>query len=291
LEGPATLFRVQVWAGDGVEVEPWREDAIEDLRFYRLSKGNQSSGALVLAGRPVPLKGTLAFRSMLERVDLDLVDDGLIAGISMLLLEPGNRVAGGVPWSEVEVGDDRVPDQQALARKPERKGQELVYWHWHETGAELVRCRVMLDSLYVACEAGSQLVAEQADKEDLVTSARRLLGTDNEDARVAGVHMLTRADSAFAGGLLLEVVQLDASPRVRTAAVAALGHLGPRGTGEVLAKLLLNDVAPDVRRESARILPAFRPEGLELQLQIASMGDPDASVRQMARISLGLLQR
>ncbi len=290
-EAEATLFRVKVWAGDGVAVEPWRETAFEGLRFYRLSNGHRSWGALVAGEQPVPLDGVAAFRATLGFIDLDLVDDGLLAGLAMLLLEPGNRVAGGVPWTGQEAGDTRVPRQQAIAQPPARIDEKLTYWHWHESGEELVRCRVMLDSLYVACEAGSSLVDEAENSEDVVARARRELATDDPGARVAGVHRLTRADSTLAGGLLMEVVRLDTSAVVREAAVAALGHLQPAGGGEVLMGVLLNDSSAAVRQQAAVVLPAFDSEGLELQLQVAAKGDPDPEVRMAAAAALRKLQR
>jgi len=287
----SSLFEVQVWAGDGIEVEPWRENVLRGLRFYRLSDGHRSWGAMSVEGQPVPLEGPSAFRALLRHVDLGLVEDDLLAGLAMLLVEPGNRVAGGAPWAAADPTDTRVPEQQALAQPALLQDAELTYWHWHESGHELVRCRVMIDSLYVACEAGSALVDEAANKEDLVARARRELATPDPQARVAGVHRLTRADSTLAGGLLLEVARLDASPKVREAAVGALGHLAPPGAGEVLTEILLNDTEARVRQLAARVLPGFDSEGLELQLQISAKGDPDADVRMAAANALRELQR
>jgi hypothetical protein len=36
----STLFQVKVWAGDGVEAEPWRENTLPGPRFYRLIDGH-----------------------------------------------------------------------------------------------------------------------------------------------------------------------------------------------------------------------------------------------------------
>ena len=287
----STLFQVQVWAGQGISVEPWRERAVEGLRFYRLSDGHRAWGAVVVGGQPVPLVGAEAFRATLHLIDLEVVDDSLLAGLSMLLLEPGNRVAGDVPWTGAESGDARVPEQQALARSPVLEDQELTYWHWAESDPGLVRCRVMLDSLYVACESGAGLVEEGSNSQDVVARARRELATPNADARLAGVHRLARADTALAGSLLGEVARLDASPPVRVAAVAALGHLVPADGGSILVEVLLHDLDPSVRMAAARALPAFETEGLELNLQIAAKGDPDADVRMAASRSLHRVQR
>ena len=287
----STLFRVKVWAGEGVEAEPWREQGVPGVRLYRLAKASRAWGAVVLDDQPVPLQGPAAFRAVLERLDPEVIAEDVLAGLAMLLVEPGPRVAGRVPWLQQEPGDLRAPGQQALAKPPRLVAEELTYWHWDDREAGLIRCRVMLDSLYVACEAGAALVADAGSKEDPIARARRELATSDPAARLAGVHRLARVEGSLASSLLLELVQLDEDPAVRRAAVAALGHLRPPGSGEILGRVLLNDQDPEVRLGAAGVLGVIASEELELPLQIAAKGDPSPAVRMAAASALREVQR
>ena len=172
------------------------------------------------------------------------------------------------------IGGAYPADIEAMAAVPVRVGNQLTYWR-EASGqvADLARCIVQLDTGAIACVNGASLRSPEV-----------LLAGGDIYQRMNAVRALeARGDADTILGLALN----DADPRLRQAAVDALGRLHTGAAG--LSRVLLFDGYPEVRRAAATALGAVGdPVGRDA-LQKAAHGDGDPTVRAEAtRVLVGM---
>lgn len=102
--------------------------------------------------------------------------------------------------------------------------------------------------------------------------------------RATCARCLARLATDDAETALLEALA-DDDGLVRWEAVAGLGLIAATGTWETVAKHLLEDDSPDVRRECAKVLSRFQSVGAVSAL-ISALEDREPSVRLHAEIAL-----
>lgn len=212
------------------------------------------------------LSGAAAMVAVAARVTDPL---GLSRAALALVDEPVRDV-----WTQ-PIGGAWPVDIEAMAAPPTRAGNQLTYWR--ETSgqmADLARCVVQLDTGAIACVSGASLRPPEV-----------LLANGDVYQRMNAVKVLeARGDAAT----LLSLALNDPDPRLRQAAVEALGrlHTGVEG----LSRVLLYDGYPEVRRAAATALASVGDPSGRDALQRAAQGDGDATVRAEATRALALLK-
>ena len=265
---------------------PWTELSIPGVELFvsrETSPPHRAWGGARLDGASRELRGKPAFDAVRARTG---DDPTTLATLAMLLLEDG--VAGKKPWTRPD--GPQVQDQQAIARPPAVSGDTLVYWRFHEQLADLVRCKLGLQSGKIACELGGDVLQAERVGKDPSAAAKQYLASDSASDRARGVQALGEIGDDHARQQLREIAVNGRDPRERKAAVKALGKTGGTDAVTTLSRVLLEDKFDEVRQLAATVLGELRDPAARDALERAVNGDSDVRVQVLAAQALKQLK-
>ncbi|MEL6348074.1 MAG: HEAT repeat domain-containing protein [Myxococcota bacterium] len=272
---------------NGGSVRPWAGGSLSGgslsgVSLFTVTETHRIWGAAVLDGEQTPRVAGDAFSALRDHPQA--ADPVMLAGLAMLFIDPDPQSAGMTPW--LRVTGDRMPSHQALARPPQVGDGVLEYWRWHGQMADLVRCRVDLQTLQVELTPGSAVLDAQAAPDEGLDRAEAALRDARIPIRRQAVADLIAMDDRAAGHLLGLVALEDDAPAVRKDAVEGLQRVAAPDRAAVLSQVLDSDGAADVRRAAAYALGAIGDPAGRDALERASQGDPDRNTRTTANVAL-----
>lgn len=220
------------------------------------------------------------------------------AGILFLIVamacdsDPGHGGRSSAQWvSQLRTGEDtnKVEAARALGKiLTIRPDYPIV------VAALVGALRDTSDAVRIA--AAHALTADGVDTRAAVDGLHEVMhDSAHADVRAAAVMIVSALGPARAGALLPYLCELltDSSPKVRAAAVEAIGHIGPAALPEVPEiSRMMRDSSADVRQSVIRaLLNLGAPASITLPVARAGLKDSSAAVRSSAVDALRYLRQ
>ncbi len=277
MQQPASLERVEQWAGDGATVRPYEQLSVPGLEIFIVTTKPPEGVAVsdyTPPRRGVAVQGSAIFegQAAMEAVTDAGVSEPLeIAKLSLLFLHDGG---------------DLVTEGEGVAA-PGYQGRALVYfWRASDMGRQLMKSQLNTASFEVTSEpvgAGASPVAD----------ARATLASDSQIAWRGAIGQLRAVCAADgeARALLLETARGHRDAATRAQAAEAAGACQSPEVIAPLGEVLRGDKDEQARAGAATGLGATGSERAAEVLKAAQGDEKSDSVRRAIAFALGQIER